>query len=1055
MFSSTASGGNPNFCPMIILIIFLTASLARAEWQQQIVPADTQWAITYADSAKILEENGEYQASSVLFQQAADIYQALQRWESYIDCLNGIADNAISTADFDVSDSLINITLPLARRELSTPNAALARTYTVAGSLADELAQFHQAIAYYDTAYSEYVALYGEGHLRAGVVLNNRSLDYRKLGEFEKALQDQQAAGEIFKKSLGEDHYYMGVVHSNLGIIYSLQDRQEQALEHQEMGLAIKLKNLPENHPVIGDSYNNISAVYIHKGEYVKALEYVKRSLEIDLQARGPEHPVTAIDYDNIGIIHSYIGDYQEALASHHQALEIRQKVFQPPHRSLSRSYNNLGLTYRRMGDYDLAIRYLEDALEINKKLVGEISGVVGGGYFDIGQAYADKGDNNQALGNYRRCIDIVEAIAGKHTRMVGLAHYGIAEIYREQQEYDRAIRHYQRSFSGFTRSFSDTAATAVPALGDILLPRELIDSIAGKAAALAERSQTRSDLLPDLLLSNSNYRLALKLAIEVRQSYRAEASKLFLTEKHRQIHEAAMDIASRLYRRTGNPEFAQQAFAISQMSKATILADALRKTDALAYSGIPDRLLLREKELRKEMAGLQAAVGRESEKILEGEASVKLPALEKNLFDKKQQYQKLLTDLETGYAEYFRLRYQTKTPSPETIQQALPAGVLAVDYFLTPGKLYRFMLSESTFRMDESDLPEDFANLLSAHIQSIKTVDRAVFLNTNNQLSKILLHSLGDLTKRDHKLVFLPDGLLHYLPFEVLFADVSLTPENPQDYSRFDFLIKHAEISYHYSAEMLLQRLKRQPSSSAGGMFAGFAPGFLDEPQPTEAQQIFSQNIDRGLTGQQMRSLTVDGQQFSALPYSLEETAAIAALFQQAGIDTSLFLQQWATETALKKAAPSARYLHIASHGILHDKNPDLSGILLYPRDGSSDDGILFAAETFALESQADLVVLSSCESGLGPLVQGEGVMALTRGFLFSGAQNVIISLWKVSDQQTRSLMVNYYSEHLRSGDAASGNFSAALRKAKLDMIKDPVRALPRHWAGFVLIGL
>ena len=143
-----------------------------------------------------------------------------------------------------------------------------------------------------------------------------------------------------------------------------------------------------------------------------------------------------------------------------------------------------------------------------------------------------------------------------------------------------------------------------------------------------------------------------------------------------------------------------------------------------------------------------------------------------------------------------------------------------------------------------------------------------------------------------------------------------------------------------------------------------------------------------------------------------------------------------------------------LQTHGFLNENNPDMSGLLLSPVLDDEEDGILYSAETYGLNLQAELLVLSSCESGLGPLVKGEGVMALTRGFLFSGAENVMISLWKISDQQTRLLMENYYREHMKSEAATTGNYAAALREAKLQMINNQAQALPRNWAGFVLIG-
>lgn len=115
----------------------------------------------------------------------------------------------------------------------------------------------------------------------------------------------------------------------------------------------------------------------------------------------------------------------------------------------------------------------------------------------------------------------------------------------------------------------------------------------------------------------------------------------------------------------------------------------------------------------------------------------------------------------------------------------------------------------------------------------------------------------------------------------------------------------------------------------------------------------------------------------------------------------------------------------------------------------GSTEDGVLYADETYNLDLNADLVVLSSCESGLGKLAEGEGFLALTRGFLYSGARNILFSLWKINDRETCDLMVDFYKYYLNGDD-----FSKALRKAKLNMLKNPKTAKPGLWGGFILVG-
>lgn len=163
------------------------------------------------------------------------------------------------------------------------------------------------------------------------------------------------------------------------------------------------------------------------------------------------------------------------------------------------------------------------------------------------------------------------------------------------------------------------------------------------------------------------------------------------------------------------------------------------------------------------------------------------------------------------------------------------------------------------------------------------------------------------------------------------------------------------------------------------------------------------------------------------------------------------VYLEEKATEGNFRSAGlRDYLYLHLATHGFVNEANSGLSGLILAQDSTSSDDGILHLGEIYNLEMNADLVVLSACETGLGQIARGEGIIGLTRGFLYAGAQNLLVSLWQVNDQTTADLMVDFYDRML-AGSSKAG----ALREAKLALIKrHPEDAKPYYWSPFVLIG-
>jgi CHAT domain-containing protein len=230
---------------------------------------------------------------------------------------------------------------------------------------------------------------------------------------------------------------------------------------------------------------------------------------------------------------------------------------------------------------------------------------------------------------------------------------------------------------------------------------------------------------------------------------------------------------------------------------------------------------------------------------------------------------------------------------------------------------------------------------------------------------------------------------------------------------------------------------------------FIGFAPVFADEEGALDLWLSKAAGYVKSLLN--FRSVTVDGKKFNALKYSEDEVKAIAALFDRKNSSGLGFYHGDASEVNFKANAGRHKYVHVATHGLIHEEKPELSGLIFArPEDSSSsEDGILYSAECYNLDLDADLVVLSSCESGAGQLLRGEGLLVLARGFLYSGARNIVHSLWKIDDKHTSQLMVELYKNILEGR-----NYPQALRQAKLKLIENEATAFPASWSSFVLIG-
>jgi CHAT domain-containing protein len=304
----------------------------------------------------------------------------------------------------------------------------------------------------------------------------------------------------------------------------------------------------------------------------------------------------------------------------------------------------------------------------------------------------------------------------------------------------------------------------------------------------------------------------------------------------------------------------------------------------------------------------------------------------------------------------------------------------------------------------------------------------RSAFIKQSFQFYARLIEPLEEILNRAETLVLIPQGILQLIPFETL-----VNSSVNKAFDQLPFLVKRFNIEYQSSINDLLQT--NENKAQWQDSFVGFAPIFnLPDVHisPNESPEI------------EMR-----GSKINALPFSKEEVISINELIHSSnGLKCKLLLNASANETNLKKQLQGKhKYIHIASHSFANTQQPELSGILCF--EESEEDGILNVEEISKMKIIADLVVLSSCESGLGK-IDGGMLQGIHRSFIDAGVSNVVYSLWKVNDKVSSKLMVDFYYAFLKS----EKSYAEALRMAKLKLIKNPVTASPNIWAPFVLGG-
>ncbi|MCK4344818.1 MAG: CHAT domain-containing protein, partial [Bacteroidales bacterium] len=406
----------------------------------------------------------------------------------------------------------------------------------------------------------------------------------------------------------------------------------------------------------------------------------------------------------------------------------------------------------------------------------------------------------------------------------------------------------------------------------------------------------------------------------------------------------------------------------------------------------------------------------------------------------------------------------ETTPISIKDIQEIIDNKTAIISYVINDTCIYTFTLTKTNLSIETipiKNLPE----LVNYYRYGLIYTNSTRFANYYKDYSFTLYDQLfpKTLKKSVKDLIIIPDGELSFIPFETLLTEKS----SDQNWKELPYLIKDYNISYSYSANLyyktflksLLPRLKKGelPEVTDLNDWLAIAPVFNDEITASltlRTRELLHQldTISGDTTG--TRGTLITGEYVSPLPGTENEVRAIFDQYDQIGKKALVQINNNANEKFIKSGElEKYRFLHFATHGFVNTLKPELSGILLAQDSTINEDGILYSGEIYNLKLNSDLTVLSACETGLGKIKKGEGLIGLTRALLYAGSKNIIVSLWKVADNSTSDLMIDFY-KNLLEAKQEKQEFSQALRQAKLKMIDEGKYAHPFYWSPFILIG-
>ncbi|MFK7906804.1 MAG: CHAT domain-containing protein, partial [Chitinophagales bacterium] len=381
------------------------------------------------------------------------------------------------------------------------------------------------------------------------------------------------------------------------------------------------------------------------------------------------------------------------------------------------------------------------------------------------------------------------------------------------------------------------------------------------------------------------------------------------------------------------------------------------------------------------------------------------------------------------------------------------PPLVSVISYHVAEETIYTFLITSNDYQIQTIDKPANFTQLIADFQDAIALADIDEYIDSASVLFDLLLLPVLEEIQNASKLILIPHNELATVSFDALIDTRKLKAESRAkisadcDFSALPYLVKDYDISYHYSTTMLLHSVARQEQKRPqAASFVGFAPVSFDGSENTELALASS----RGQT-KVMRSNRAGERALATLPNTENEVKEVFQLFEEKELEAQAFLYASANKQNLFENALNHKYVLIATHGYVQNGNAGLSGIYLASKGEVSDtynSYLLHTSEAYHLQLDAYLVVLSSCSSGVGKLVTGEGMMAINRGFLYAGASNIIFTQFDIPDASSGELVKRLFSCILEGETYAS-----ALRKAKLEVIQQSLKT-PEDWAGYALIG-
>jgi len=1032
----------------------------------------------------------QFDKSNELFESSLALYRELKdrRWEGLTLYSMGNGKNSLNQPEKAMAYYEQALTILREVKDRSWE----AQTLNSMGAVNQNRGQMDNALTSFESA----IAIFREvrDRSREAQTLNNLGIVYSRLGRSEKALEVLAQGLSIFREL--KDRAQEGNTLTALGLTHGGMGQTEKAIEYFEQGLAISRDMKDRRRESI--ALNNLGLAYKFLSQYEKSIAYLEQALPINREIKNRVGEAHTHSY--LGINYAALSSFEKAIESHEEALTIFREV--KNRLGEGNTLQNLGSVYKLLGRDDKAIEFYDQSLAIFREAKyrvgeGDVLGNLGNSYGRLSRYEDAIRSLEQALAIYRE---------QKYRLGEGTTLMEMGAGYARQNQHEKAMDLYQQALVILRevkeRNFEGLALFK---MGDSKLKLGLTDEAAAFfneslniMRALGDRSSEIEPLtsLARIESARGNFESARKLIEDSLRIAESLRSDLVSTES-RTAYLAAVqgsyqfytDLLMRQHRVEPTKGLDALAVEVSERQRARSLLDLLTEARADVGQGVDPALIERQRLLGRQL-------NQKAQQLAQASKPEQAAALKQEISQLENDYERAQADINKASPHYAAL-VQPQPLKLKEIQQQLDADTVLLEYALGEDRSYLWAVTRdslNSYELPKGDQIKQSASQVLDLMTARSTTNRsesalqrreritiadAKLPAAARHLSQTLLAPVAA-QLGNKRLVIVADGALQYIPFAMLPEPKSLesgvgsreSKRNPDSRlqtrdPRPPLIVKHEIVNLPSASALAIQRSEMSGRQPAPKMLAVIADPIFDRTDvrfTASATETSDRTQTRAIAFNNERTLLhladeVDDKSNVAirrwviprLPFTRKEADQLLALAPEKSRFRAVDFKA-SRATVLDPALGQYRYVHFATHGFLDSERPGLSALVLSMVDeqGKTQDGFLRANDIYNLKLPAELVVLSACQTGLGKDIKGEGLVGLTRGFMYAGAARVVVSLWNVNDKATSDLMTNFYEKMLKQGERPA----AALRAAQVEMWKQKQWQSPYYWAAFTMQG-